>query len=652
MRKVLIFLAISLVSLSASAQWRRAGLYGADVRSLIVDPNDPDTLYLGTSGGEVYVSNDGAKTWSSPRRSIPFPGYVVDNLAIDRSGRLWAACWGLWGGGVIAVSEDGARTWERRDGTLEDFSVRAIAIDPHDANFVVVGGLTGAYRSCDEGMSWEKISDLANIESLAIDPRTRDRIYVGTWRQGWRTEDGGKTWSLINEGMVLDTDMFAITIEAENPNNLWISTCGWVYNSTNRGDNWTRYRDGFNNRRIHDIEIDPCDRDSLYAGSVAGLYRSEDRGRTWYAISDETLVVNTIALHPQRPGRIILGVEGDGIYVSNDNAKTFVRSCEGLYNVRVATIAADPATKDQVYAAVTFGGAASGVYRSDDSAKTWSKVSATGLPVVLSLVVSPEEDGETRFVAGTERGFFWSRDAVEWSQAEPASTPLRVDKVLRFNRLRYFAATADGVFTSRDGGKSWYRLVGSSARAVDIAVGTLNGNRALFALTEGGLTLFDGEKWSPIEGAPASGRTLAIRAVGNGEILFVAGAQGVKAGRVGDDRCWELVDAPDAQYAAVFGAARAADQLLFLTSRQQREILVGDRTTKTDWLSMALPEQDAEVTAISPDPFQHNRFYVATHGEGVFVFEGETQKHVVTKKPATETTTSAGGGAVGVTLPQ
>ena len=43
---------------------------GADVRALIVDANNPDILYLGTSGGEVYVSYDGAKSWVTPRKTF------------------------------------------------------------------------------------------------------------------------------------------------------------------------------------------------------------------------------------------------------------------------------------------------------------------------------------------------------------------------------------------------------------------------------------------------------------------------------------------------------------------------------------------------------------------------------------------------------
>src|SRR5437763_4379605 len=164
MRKLLIVAAILFTAVPLCAQWRRAALYGADVRALIIDPSHPDTLFLGTSGGEVYVSSNGARSWQNPRNSVPFPGYVVDSLVIDRDGRLWAACWGLWGGGVIAVSDDAGKIWIRRDKGLEDCSVRAIAVDPHEADFVIVGGLTGVYSSTDAWETWEKISERENVE--------------------------------------------------------------------------------------------------------------------------------------------------------------------------------------------------------------------------------------------------------------------------------------------------------------------------------------------------------------------------------------------------------------------------------------------------------------------------------------------------------
>jgi photosystem II stability/assembly factor-like uncharacterized protein len=620
MRKTLILFAILFAAIPASAAWRRANLYGADVRALIIDPSQPDTLYLGTSGGEVYVSDDGAKSWRNPRGSVPFPGYVVDNLLMDRKGRLWAASWGLWGGGVIAVSDDGGVTWTRRDAGLEDFSVRAIAVDPQNADFVIAGGLTGVYRSTDAGRNWTQISDQVNVESLAIDPRSHDRIFAGTWRQGIRTDDGGKNWKLINNGMVLDTDMFSITMAGDDPDNMWVSTCGWVYNTKNGGDLWTRYRDGFNNRRIHDIEIDPCRKDALYAGSVAGLYRSEDNGKSWYLVSDEGLVVNTIALHPQRPNRVILGVEGDGVYVSEDAGKAFTRTCEGLRNLTITTIAADPAQAKRVYAAVGFGGASNGIYRSEDAGSSWSKVSSAAIPQVLSLTVTGDKD--IKFVAGTEKGFFFSKDAAEWTQAQPANFPIRVDKVVRYNKQRFFAATSEGVFTSGDGGGTWHRLAGSDNRTVDLAVGMLGDKRALYALAPNGVRVYDGATWSSIEGAPAKGRTLAIRSIGGTQLLFVAGAQGVKAGRIAADRRWQESDAPDAQFAAVYGS----DQAVFLTSRGQNEVLVSDESAENDWRSVPLPSRTAEVTSLAADPFDGERLYIGTLGEGVFIFEGRPVK--------------------------
>ncbi|HEX6159508.1 MAG TPA: hypothetical protein VF111_05030, partial [Thermoanaerobaculia bacterium] len=323
-----------------------------------------------------------------------------------------------------------------------------------------------------------------------------------------------------------------------------------------------------------------------------------------------------------RPNRIILGIEGDGVYISNDRGKTYQRTSDGLHNLRITTIVPDPFEKERVFAAVVFGGAASGIYRSNDAGKTWEKASKSALPEVMSLAIAAEADAEVKFLAATEKGVFWSNDAETWTQSEPSSFPIRVDKIVRFNRSRAFAATAEGVMTTRDGGKSWYRLAGASDRAVDLAVGTWNGGRALYALTANGLVVFDGDKWNTISGAPSKGRTLALRGSGEGDVVFVAGAHGVKAGRIDAERQWQPVDAPDTQYAVVHGGSRS----LFLTSRQQREILVGD-PTGSDWHELSLPSRNTEVTAVVPDPFARDRYYVGTLGEGVYIYEGKTRRY-------------------------
>lgn len=617
MRSVLCFsVLIFLASQPLDAAWTRAGLHGADVRALLVHPGEPDLVFLGTSQGELYASRDGGRSWDNPRGGIPFPGYVVDTLTIDARGRLWAACWGLWGGGVIAVSADHGVTWSRRDAGMETVSIRALANDPQNPEIVIAGGLEGVYHSSDDGRTWAKLSDHTNVESLAIDPRLSDRIYVGTWRQAWRTDDGGKTWKHIEKGMVLDTDIFAINLDAKNPDNIWIATCGWVYNSPDRGDNWTRYRDGFNNRRIHAVEYDPSNPSCIYAGSVGGLYRTADSGKSWQLISDENLVVNAIAIHPERPHRIILGTEGDGIYLSQDQGKSFARSNRGLYNVKVTALVPDGRVPNRLYAAVMSGGAASGVYRSLDGGRNWDRLNRTPLPEVLSLV--QQDNLDMRFVAGTERGFFWSRDGIDWTQARPLDVPIRVDKVLPYNAMRLFAATSEGVFTSRDSGRSWYRLGDLQARTFDISLGRLGNERSLYALSLEGLSVFDGQQWRKVEGAPLGGHTLAVRAESDGDTVVIAGAAGVFAGKVDEKVSWVNAAAPDGTLASVHESTGATARV-FVNLREQSQLLMSSPEAGT-WRRLPTPVSK-QIGAIAADPFRSKRFYVGTIGQGVFIWD-------------------------------
>lgn len=614
MRRLVPVLLALVLALPLQAEWRRAGLFGADVRSLVIDPANPDRIFAGTSLGEVYVSTDGAATWRDPRGSNPFPEYVVDNLAIDREGRLWAASWGLWGGGVVALSEDGGKSWVRRDAGLEEFSPRALALDPADAKHALVGGLTGIYQTFDGGVTWARISDQKNVESLAIDPRSRDRIYAGTWRQLFRSEDGGASWKLASDGMVLDTDVFTIVIDPKDPDQLWASTCGWVYSSANAGDRWTRYRDGFDNRRIHVIELDPENPKRVYAGSVAGLYLTEDGGRSWKRITDDTKVVNAIGVTAARPGRIVLATEGDGIYVSRDSGSTFRRSSDGMRNVRASAVVADPEREGRLYAAVVNANAASGLYESNDAGESWARVNETPIPEVLTLVV--QTGSSARFVAGTDKGFYFSEDGKAWQPATSPMLPLRVEKIVRYSGARMFAATTEGVYTSKDGGRGWYRLKSSYARVLDIAVGTWSGKPALYALGESGLARFDGAQWQPIDGTPAGARSLFAGTGPEAGIVIFGMTSGARAGVV-DEARWTPLEAgePLAQRVARAGEL---DRAILST----HESSVAPFTGRSEWSSLRLPVPQKQVLSIAADPFVSDRLYLATNGAGIFVFGG------------------------------
>jgi photosystem II stability/assembly factor-like uncharacterized protein len=617
MRRLTTFLfAFLMISLpAAGSTWSRAGLFGADVRALVADPRNPERLYLGTSQGEVYVSTDSGASWSNPRGSVPFPGHVVENLVVDSRGRLWAASWGLWRGGVIAVSADGGKTWERRDKGVDELSIRAFAVSPAE---LVAGGLTGVYKSRDDGRSWERISSQVNVGSVAIDPRNPDRIYIGTFRQAWRTDDGGKSWTHIANGMVLDTDVFSINISPKNPDDIWVSTCGWVYNSGDRGQKWTRYKDGFENRRIHTLERHPLDDNIVFAGSVAGLYVTLNRGKSWALISPDTFVINAINVHPQRPERIVLGTEADGVYVSEDSGKTWRRSSRGLHNVRVGSVIPDPEIAGQVYATVTFGGSASGLYVSSDGGANWSRLNQTAIPEILTLAV--RKGGNPRFVAGTERGFFYSDDGVSWERADPAITPIRVDRILEYSSERMFAGTSFGVFTSKDGGRKWYRL-GLEDRTIDIALGWIKSGPALYAMTADGLKVYDGTSWTPVKGSPGPGTTLAVRRESGRDLVVVAGAKGIRSGWVDEQRVWNASPAPTGGASATAFTPLHSTGPIVVSFNDQHEIHLRDEKSAS-WKRVGIPTTLRDVSGMAEDPFRKGRFYLGTHGQGVLIWDG------------------------------
>lgn len=615
MRKSFLLLIIFLVALPAAAEWTRASVFGADVRSLVIAPDDPDRMFLGTSHGEVYSTSDGGRSWINPRGSLPFPGYVVDNLLIDSEGRLWMSGWGVWGGGVVAYSEDGAVNWTRRDAGIEEVSIRAVAVSPNDSNLLVAGGLTGVWKSTDRGLNWRKISSRENVESLAIDPRSDDTIFVGTWRQAWRTDDGGKSWKHIAEGMVLDTDVFSIDIDPRNPDDIWLSTCGWVYNSTDRGDKWTRYKEGFENRRIHTTARDVENPGCIYAGSVAGLYRTLDSGKSWERISDDRMVINTLTIHPDRPERIVVGTEGDGVYISYDRGETYERRSEGLYNVRIGSVVVDPDRKGTIYAVVRFAGSSAGIYRSNDGGERWSRLNETPLPEILSLIV--RSGSGNRFVAGTERGFFYSSDGSDWFRAEPATLPVRVEKILEYSSERLFAATSDGVFTSRDAGSSWYRLGQPDARILDLVVARHAGSPALFALTGDSLVRFTQQGWKKIEGAPGGVRLLAV---GSGESrkFIVAGSRTTRSGQIDHLDRWKDVEISVPQDGAIHSVA-GARKLVFFASDGSRHLLMAK--SGESFAPTGLSLKPGEITFVAAEPSDPERLYVGTTGQGLLVFD-------------------------------
>ena len=69
---------------------------------------------------------------------------------------------------------------------------------------------------------------------------TPEIIYVGTYHLPWKTLDGGKTWSSIASGMIDDSDVMSLHIDAKNPRRIFSSACSGIYRSDDAGLSWTK----------------------------------------------------------------------------------------------------------------------------------------------------------------------------------------------------------------------------------------------------------------------------------------------------------------------------------------------------------------------------------------------------------------------------
>jgi photosystem II stability/assembly factor-like uncharacterized protein len=393
---------------AAAADWRYLPIWGGDVRTVAFQPESPDVAFAGTSGGQVYVSRNGGRTWANAGPHLPFPGWVVSNLQFDpnRPSRIWVALRGVWGGGYVASSDDLGKSWNSRAGGLpSDEPIYTLALTPGHEGRIYAGTLSGVFGTEDGGASWRRLTadlpEMQKVTSLLVDPDHPDSVIAGTWRQAYKSDDAGKTWGGIFNGMVLDSEVFSLTPIAGKPGEIWASTCGWVYRTEDAGGKWERFKDGFEERRTTSFAALPNGR--LIAGTVAGLHVSDDGGKTWRRVGDPGISVQSIAFHPAHPERLVLGTEGSGVWISDDGGNTLRPASAGMVNVRVSTFAR---AGNELMVAVVHAGPFSGVYSSRDGGKTFPDF--VPLPTVLDIAVH-----QGRIFAATEKGLF-ERRGIGW----------------------------------------------------------------------------------------------------------------------------------------------------------------------------------------------------------------------------------------------
>lgn len=276
-----------LKSVDRGRHWETAnhGIRSYSLYPLVVDPRDPDLVYVGAGGGGLYQSVDGARTFT-----------------------------------------------ERNDG-LGNTNIGAIVLHPSAPDRVFVVTSTGVFISPDRGASWsawnegDDFSQSQQFQHLVIVPGAPDTVLLASGSGVWRRRPGDPSW------VIASTDLHgrAITVLTAHPDGRRVFAAvlrdgrtlegGGLYVSEDLGATWTRWDQGDLSRAwIRRVWFDARSPLSYAATTGAGVLRSEDGGKTWAPRNAGLPVpdIRALAVDPDRPGRAYAGTHGHGVFVTED----------------------------------------------------------------------------------------------------------------------------------------------------------------------------------------------------------------------------------------------------------------------------------------------------------------------------------------------
>ena len=284
--------------------------------AIAFDPSAPATVYCGTGEGNwwarlgagVMRSTDGGTTWTLIA-GAPFVGQGFYDLVVDRGNRmhlLAATTNGLFesaNGGVNWTARRGMRTWDLSMATGEvlaacsdgvfrstnggttwaavtlpgapagGFDRLAVSHAPSDPAIAYAFGARGAasfiWRRATAGGAWTAVTPPAGLSTvqawydwfLGVAPNNANRIYVAGI-EVYRGELSGTAWTWVNitnkgaTGDSIHPDQHAIAFDPVTPDVIYVGCDGGLYQSPNRGTNWTSL-----NRGLAITEIEYLDHD-------------------------------------------------------------------------------------------------------------------------------------------------------------------------------------------------------------------------------------------------------------------------------------------------------------------------------------------------------------------------------------------------------
>ncbi|MBA4250530.1 MAG: hypothetical protein C0425_04390 [Chlorobiaceae bacterium] len=396
---------------------------GGFVRSIGINPLNPNTIYTGQSG-LFERSYDGGEN-----------GYPIFN-------------------------------------NFQNQSVHQIVIPDTDTNIIFASISSGAIKSSNRGKDWESIhqssAHLFDIQ-FKLNPLNNDIIYMNVeGRELWRSNNRGKDWFLLYqfEYISMGLRLRSFDIAKTDTSIMYAGSGGKIYKSTNSGSNWFMTHDNsVSHGTIREIKINPQNPNSFYfIRSSYSLMKSEDGGKTFNYLdaflkyqlhpSDTLILYGTISL-PYPTGKLVKSIDGGNTWFSivNDIGLNRIVPSELYINEKEPEI-------------IFLGLSGLGVFKSTNGGNNWNKTRFTNTNSIYKVIEDINNPGSYLSLQAGWGILRTSNNGKEWLQ--PVFHPPGIfQSSLCYmsdisydpsNKRRALLAGNIGLFETTDGGENWYYL--------------------------------------------------------------------------------------------------------------------------------------------------------------------------------------------------
>ena len=224
--------------------------------SLAVHPEKPDTVFAGTRPSAIYRTDDGGQTWTALHVHIetdcpPIVHTRVTTIIIDPVDpqTIWV---GVEIDGVHR-STDGGQTWTAQKNGLNSLDIHGLVVFSGPPKTIIASTNQGLCKSTDNGETWQDLHITERFlwgycRGMAVKADGSSMLFIGNGNGPpgdhgsiqW-TENLGQTWHQATLSTEPNSTIWHFSTHPSNPDLIFAySVSGQVFRSHDGGNHWTK----------------------------------------------------------------------------------------------------------------------------------------------------------------------------------------------------------------------------------------------------------------------------------------------------------------------------------------------------------------------------------------------------------------------------